>query len=439
VPAVIDVARFIDERPLSSFQLRIYAASILITLLDGVDLLTVSLAAPLLAQEWAIPAKAFGPVFGAGPAGMAIGALLLGSLADHIGRKRLIIVATFLFGLSSWLTVLAHSVTELAGFRFLTGLGLGGVLPNLIALTTEYAPSRKRGSLTTLAFCGLSFGSMLAGIFGTWVMPALGWKSIFVLGGALPMTVAAGLPFVLPESIRFLAARGGRDAQIAAILREVAPSESIPPGAQFTAPDATAMRPSPARLFGSGRTATTVITTLIVVCNSFTLYFMLNWLPILLKQAGLTTQGALLSTVLLNGAGGVGAIVIGRFMDRYGSRRVMVVTCLLAALGVSSIGFAAQSAPLLLLVLLLAGGTILCTLLGMYVVIAEIYPTTLRSTGAGLTLGIGRVGSILGPMAGGWALAAQWPPGGIFVMAATPVLLSGGLLAVIGKLPRRFE
>lgn len=435
----IDIARFIDERPLSAFQRRIYATGLLITLLDGLDLQTVSLAAPFLTDKWNVSAQAFGPVFAAGPMGMAVGALFLGTLADRIGRKRLIICATAVFGLFSLLTAFATSLAELTFFRFLTGLGLGGVLPNLIALSTEYAPSRMRGFLTTLTFCGLSFGSMLGGVLGAWLMPQFGWQSIFIIGGILPLIVAAYLPWGLPESIRFLAARGGEDARILKTLRKIAPSEEISSATQFAVPDASREKISFRRLFGPGRSVTTMLMTLVVVLNSFTLYFMLNWLPTLMKQAGLSTRDALLCSVILNGAGGVGAVLIGRFMDRFGCIRVMTLTCLVAAVGVSSVGFATESAMSLAPILVIAGGTVLCTLLGLYVVIAEIYPTTIRATGAGFALGIGRTGSILGPMAGGWALALNWSIPAVFLMAAAPVLLAAVMLGIIARVPRNFS
>jgi MFS transporter, AAHS family, 4-hydroxybenzoate transporter len=434
----IDVAQFIDERPLSNFQRRIYASGMLITLLDGLDLQTVSLAAPVLAEQWGVSAKDFGAVFAAGPMGMALGALTLGALADRIGRKRLIIIATVVFGLCSLLTVFAGTLSTLALLRFLTGIGLGGVMPNLIALSSEYAPSRLRGTLTTLTFCGLSLGSMLGGVLGAGLMPMYGWQSIFIVGGIMPLLVAAWLPWGLPESIRFLVARGEQSDRIAQTLRRIAPAEMISADATFTVPDASTEKASFLRLFGHGRTTPTVLLTLIVVLNSFSLYFVLNWLPTLMKLGGLSTRDALLSSVVLNGAGGVGAVVIGSLMDRYGSVRIMSLTCLLAACGVASIGIAAGSAISLIPVLIVAGGTVLCTLLGMYVVIAEIYPTPIRATGAGFALGVGRVGSMIGPMAGGWALAASWSMPQAFFMAAVPVLLGAVLLQTVARVPRRF-
>lgn len=435
----IDVARFIDERPLSAFQRRIYISGMLITLLDGLDLQTVSLAAPLLAEQWGVAPQSFGPAFAAGPTGMAVGALVLGTLADRIGRKRLIIGATLLFGMASLLTALATSLTGLAVLRFLTGVGLGGVMPNLIALSIEYAPSRLRGTLTTLTFCGLSLGSMLAGVLGASLMPAYGWQSIFIVGGVLPLLVAAWLPWGLPESIRFLVARGAEhSAQVARVLNKIAPSEMISANTTFSTPDASGEKVSFLRLFGRARTTPTVLLTLIVILNSFSLYFVLNWLPTLMKIGGLTTREALLSSVVLNAAGGAGAIAIGWFMDRYGSVRIMTITCFLAACGVAGIGLSAGSVGLIP-VLIIAGGTVLCTLLGMYVVIAEIYPTTIRATGAGFALGVGRVGSMIGPMAGGWALAAGWSVQAAFFMAAVPVLFGAGLLQVVARSPRRFH
>src|SRR5262249_4305163 len=197
----IDVADFIDRRPVSAFQVRVFACCLAVALLDGLDLQTMGLAAPTLMREWKVPASGFATVFSAAPAGMIVGALILGRLADQLGRKRLIVAATLLVGVCTVITPFASTLGQLAVLRFVTGLGLGGVLRDLSSLVTEFAPGRLRGRLTTLAFSGLPFGSMIAGVLASWLIPAYGWPSLFYVGGLLPVAVAIIAMVGLPESI----------------------------------------------------------------------------------------------------------------------------------------------------------------------------------------------------------------------------------------------
>jgi MFS transporter, AAHS family, 4-hydroxybenzoate transporter len=178
-PAALDVAALIDSRPVGRFQIGVFVTSLAIALLDGLDLQAMGLAAPAIARDWGVRPEAFSTVFSAAPAGMIVGAFTMGSLADHMGRKRLVILATLLFGLGTALTPLAPNLTVMAAVRFVTGLGLGGVLPNLISLVTEFAPARLRATLVAAAFSGLPFGSMLGGLLGRWLIPQHGWPAIF--------------------------------------------------------------------------------------------------------------------------------------------------------------------------------------------------------------------------------------------------------------------
>ncbi|HVW68984.1 MAG TPA: MFS transporter [Steroidobacteraceae bacterium] len=434
----VDVARFIDERRVSRLQWGTFITAMVIATLDGLDLQAMALAAPAVAREWGVAPTVFSAAFTATPLGMVVGALTLGPVADGWGRKWPVIIATVLFGVFSLLTAFAPSLAVMALCRFLMGLGTGGILPNLIALVSEYAPARRRGALTTLTFSALPFGSMAGGLLAGWLIPELGWRSMFYVGGLVPLLIAAWSAVHLPESLRFLAARGGREREIAALLKRIDPQVSFAAGAVFTVPDHSSRRVSIALLFGPGRTVPTVLITLVAALNTFMLYFLLSWLPTVMKLAGLSTRAALLSTVLPNVGGVVGAIVLGRLIDRFGGFKVTSLGALVAGVASLVVGFGYSRPVILIPALFFAGSCVMGAQPALYVVIASLYPTTLRSTGTGFALGAGRVGSFIGPIAGGLALSRGWSVLEIFAMAAAPGFGAALALAWLARSPRDF-
>lgn len=435
----IDVAEFIDRQPVGAFQARVFACCLAVALLDGLDLQAMGLAAPTLMREWNVPAEAFATVFSAAPAGMIVGALILGRLADQKGRKRLIVAATLLFGACTMLTPLVSTLGQLAVLRFITGLGLGGVLPNLTSLVTEFAPRRLRGTLTTLAFSGLPFGSMLAGLLASWLIPSYGWPSLFYVGGLLPLAIGIVTMVSLPESIRFLALRGDGSMEAIRILRQLAPHERIPDDARLTLAEGSSARVSFARLFGPARTGTTVLLALVVALDLFMVYLMLNWLPTLMNNAGLSNERALLATVVVNTGGGIGAITWGVLLDRFGGFQVMSIAGVAAFIALTTLGFGHRNPALLVCALFVAGACTMGAMPGLYAVIGSVFPTTIRSTGAGVVLGVGRIGSVLGPAAGGLLLSLKWSVPAIFVAAALPGLVWAAAMGWMLRLPRNFR
>jgi MFS transporter, AAHS family, 4-hydroxybenzoate transporter len=439
MPDRLDVAALIDRQPVGRFQIGVFTTCLAIALLDGLDLQIMGLAAPALAREWNLPPGAFGPVFSAAPAGMIVGAATLGAPADRIGRKRLVVAATLVFGVCTVLTAFATSLAMMTVLRFVTGLGLGGVLPTLIALVTELAPTRLRGTLVTMTFSGLPFGSMLAGLMASWLLPQYGWTSLFYVGGLLPIAVAILAAFRLPESLRFLVARGERRDDAVRILRQLAPTVSIEPTTELTTGEAPRAPVSIARLFGQGRTVITVGLMLIVGLDLFMLYFALNWLPTLLGRAGLSTHHALLSMVLLNTGGGIGSIMWGLLIDRFGGFRVMALAGAAAAAALAALGVGHHQPALLVGALFVAGACIMGAMPGLYVVIASVYPTRMRSTGLGTVLGLGRIGSVLGPAAGGILISWGWSIPAIFLAMAAPGLCWTVAMIALSRLPQEFD
>src|SRR5579864_2115889 len=207
----IDVAAFIDAQPVGGFQIKLILACATVLFLDGFDTTAIGYVAPALAKEWHIGKSALGPVFSAGLFGLMIGALLFGPMADRVGRKKIIIFSTVAFGLGTLATAFVHDVDGLLAVRFLTGLGLGGAMPNTVAMTSEFNPRRRRATMVMIMFCGFSVGAALGGLLAAALIPQFGWRSVFVVGGIAPLLLVPVLALRLPESVRFLALTGRAD------------------------------------------------------------------------------------------------------------------------------------------------------------------------------------------------------------------------------------
>src|SRR3979411_1281175 len=231
--SLVDVAEFIDQQPVGGFQIRLLLTCAAVLFLDGFDTQAIGYVAPALAREWGLSKGALGPVFSAGLFGLMIGALVFGPLADRIGRKKIIILSTVAFGLGALVTAFVQDVNSLLAIRFLTGLGLGGAMPNAIAMTSEFNPRRRRATMVMIMFCGFSVGAALGGLLAAALIPQFGWRSVFVVGGVAPLLLAPLLALWLPESVRFLALTGRANEGGAQLLRMITPNAAFPAATQF--------------------------------------------------------------------------------------------------------------------------------------------------------------------------------------------------------------
>ena len=232
----IDVQRFIDARGLSHVQVLLLVLCFLVVALDGFDTTAIGFIAPALRTEWGATPAQLAPLFGAGLFGLMIGAFAFGPLADRLGRRAILALTVLFFGMASLASALAPSIGMLTLLRFVTGLGLGGALPNAITLASEYCPEGRRSFLVSIMFSGFGVGAALGGVASAHLIAAYGWRSVLVLGGVLPLLLAPVLWVILPESVLFLVMRGDRDARVAATLRRIAPDAVIPAGKRFVAP-----------------------------------------------------------------------------------------------------------------------------------------------------------------------------------------------------------
>ena len=423
VSGAVDVPAFVDRRPVGAFQIRVLLVCAAVLFIDGFDTQAIGYVAPAVAQEWKLARGSLGPVFSAGLFGLMIGALIFGPMADQIGRRRIILASTAVFGIGTLLTIFAPDTTWLIVLRVLTGLGLGGAMPNAVALTSEFSPHRRRATLVMMMFAGFSIGAALGGLVAATLIPAFGWRSVFLVGGLVPLLLLPFLLKTLPESIRFLAMAGGHDNEVADLLKRIAPSTGFANGAKFVVPEPKLSGLPVAHLFAKGRGLVTLLLWIVFFMSLLDLYLLSNWLPTVLNDLGVSVSAAAAIGAMLQVGGVVGTFTLGRFIDRF-SFRALSLTYLVAAAAVAAIGMLSHSIVLVTVAIFASGFCIVGGQIASNALTATFYPTVIRSTGVGWALGIGRIGSIVGPLVGGAMLARDMGVRPLFAAAAAPALVA---------------
>jgi AAHS family 4-hydroxybenzoate transporter-like MFS transporter len=417
----VDVADFIDQQPVGGFQIRLLLTCAAVLFLDGFDTQAIGFVAPALAKEWGLTRSALGPVFSAGLFGLMIGALLFGPLADRIGRKKIIILSTLAFGLGALVTAFVQDVNSLLAIRFLTGLGLGGAMPNAIALTSEFNPRRRRATMVMIMFAGFSIGAALGGLLAAALIPQFGWRSVFIVGGIAPLLLVPILVLRLPESVRFLALTGRANERVAELLASIAPKAALAPSTRFVIHEPGLAGVPVLHLFRDRRTPTTLLLWVVFFMSLLELYFLSNWLPTVLNDLGASVSAAVAIGSLLQVGGVVGVFTLGSIIDRF-SFRALTLVYFIAVFAVGAIGQLGHSVVFVSMAIFVAGFCIVGGQTAANALAAGFYPTSVRSTGVGWALGIGRIGSIVGPLIGGALLTAKWSTGSVFIAAASAAL-----------------
>ena len=416
----IDVVKLIDESPIGKFQWWIFILCGICMVLDGFDVQAMGYVAPALLQDWHVDKSSLGPVFGAGLFGLLIGSLMFSMVADKLGRRPVLIVSTFFFGLCMLATPFSSTIQELIAIRFVTGLGLGAIMPNSMALCGEFSPKRKRISIMMLISCGFTIGAMFGGVISAALIPTYGWQSVFYLGGVLPLIIAGLMIVYLPESIQFQVLSGRNSATTLAVLKKVLPVQRIPDDAVLVVAERNSGGVPVMALFQDGRTVGTLAIWAVSFLNMIALYFLSNWLPTIAKLAGLSLEKAVLVGAALQLGGTIGTIAMGGLIDRIGFKRVLVPCFATAAVFIALIGHSVGAVALLFAIVFVTGFAVVGGQPAINAMAANYYPTALRTTGVGYSLGVGRIGSVIGPVVGGQLIGLNWGQENLFHLVAVP-------------------
>jgi len=437
------VDELIDRQKLTGRSYFILGLLLIALLCDGFDLQLLAFAAPRLAKEWGIDPKELGLVSSANLLGMMFGAMFLGRLGDYFGRKRVIVVGTILYACMSLLCLLAANPLQLGILRFLTGLGLGGVLPNVIALAAEISPSSRRATLTSIPIIGMSLGSGMPAVVAGWLVPIWGWKALFVAGGIVPLIVALIIALKLPESILFLTFRNRNRDEIAARARELAPDLQITPQTTFAlrADRQAQQRGTVGDLFIGSLRVTTPLLWVMFACTLLSMHFINSWISYILNEAGLSERQTALTNGVLHWGGTIAAIATVFLLRRLGLvwGLILLLLGLAGCFTIATTGF--SSALVLTAAVCMAGFGIIGCQGVLNASAGLIYPVSCRPTGVGAALGVGRIGSLSGPVVGGFIVAQHWPTERMFFVPMLPLGIAAlaTLILILRKVDIRGE
>jgi AAHS family 4-hydroxybenzoate transporter-like MFS transporter len=433
----LDIETLVDGQRFGRFNLQLLVWSFLAMVADGYDISALASAAPELARTWHLPAKAFGPAFSASLFGVLFGAPLLGMVGDRAGRRAAIIGGCLIYGLGTLAMVWAGNLDQIIVLRFLTGIGIGGLMPNTIALNSELSPKRLRATLIVLMFTGITTGSGLPGDIQAWLVPRFGWPILFWIGGLAPLFIAACLALQLPESVKYLGLRPRRRDELLATLRRMRPDLNIADDARIES--AAALPAGGTGLAQLYRGSLAFITPLLWICFGAALmanFFLVSWLPLVLMGSGLSAQQSGITTSFYHYGGTLGGLLVSLVLGRFGFTAVAALF-MLAIPAIAAIGVFAGSYAVMAAAVALAGFSTLGAQFGNNAASGLLYPTAVRARGVGWALGIGRFGSMLGPLIGGVLIGLKLPLAQLFFWAAAPMLVGLAASVAVAWLCRR--
>jgi AAHS family 4-hydroxybenzoate transporter-like MFS transporter len=418
--SVVQVSRLLDERGLSSFHFNLIVWTVLLSLIDGYDIAAIAFAAPHLVREWGVTRAGLGPVFSASLIGILFGSALFGWIGDRYGRKAALISSNILFGVFTLAAAHANNLDQMFWLRLLAGLGIGGVIPNIVAINAESAPRRQRATLALVAVAFVPIGGAIPGFVAAALVPTHGWQILFTIGGIVPIVLALAGIFWLPESIKFMALRESQRGKMEKLIASIQPGYTVPPNARFVIEDEKQQYTgfNPGHLFKEGLALITPLLWLLFALNLMGYFFLLSWTPTLVATLKLPPATGALAGAMIQVGGTVGSLLLASWFQR---QRFAAITAVfvLAVPAVAAIGYAGLTSQTALLVAaFIAGFCVLGIQTGINVAGALIYPTSLRANGSGWQLGVGRVGSIVGPLLG--ALFVGLPIEKLYVWSALP-------------------
>jgi AAHS family 4-hydroxybenzoate transporter-like MFS transporter len=420
----INIGELLENSQIGPLQIRVFLLCMICLIMDGFDVQAMGYVAPAIVDDWGIPRAQLGGVFAAANFGVLLGSLVFSMVADKLGRRPVLIGATLFFSVMAIATAYAQNVPQLLWLRFIAGIGMGCIMPNATALIGEFSPKRSRVTLMMCITVGFTVGAALGGFVAAWMIPAFGWQSVFIFGGAIPLVIALAMIWGLPESLQFLAVSGRGRETLAHWLRQLDPKIRVDASTQFVANEEGRTGVPAVHLFRDGRGIVTVLIWTVNFMNLLVLYSLSNWLPTVVTGMGYNTQTAVLVGTVLQVGGTIGTFGLAWLIARGGFMPMLTATFAVATASIALIGQPGISLALLNVIVFVAGWAIIGGQPGINALSATYYPTYLRSTGVGWGLGIGRTGAIVGPYLGGTLLGLNWGPRELFLAAAVPALIS---------------
>jgi benzoate transport len=427
-----DELQALDERPMTGFQISAVAICVFLMMIDGFDVLAISFTAPVFAKEWKLGPEQIGLLISAGLAGMTAGSLFIAPLADRLGRRWMILLSLVVVTIGMLAAAFSRSHVELAVIRLFTGLGIGAMLASINTIVAEYSSGKYRPLALGINAAGYPIGATIGGVGAAIIIALAGWRGVFVMGAVVS---ALAIPLVLwrlPESLAFLfLQRSARQLErINALLQRLGRP------ALDAVPATTKQRSASTKEVIGGRLlAPTLLLWAAFFCVMLAFYFVMNWTPKLLVDAGLSPTQGVSGAVLLNVGGIVGTVLLGAMASRFGIYRLLIAYMVIAALVMPFFGLLGSSSSLgvLIAMALVLGYFLFACMGGLYTVIAAIYPTEVRNTGTGFAIGMGRFGAVVGPYLAGWLLGRHWTVPQIYTTFGLALLLAAGLMALLYK------
>ncbi|MEA1079907.1 MFS transporter [Marinobacter qingdaonensis] len=426
----IDVNDVIDNAVFNKFHWKVLFWCTLIIIFDGYDLVIYGVVLPILMDQWGLNPYVAGLLGSSALFGMMFGAMGFGMLSDKLGRKKTILMCVVLFSLTTVINGFATTPWEFGILRFIAGLGIGGVMPNVVSLMSEYSPKKSRSTLVALMFSGYAVGGMMSAGLGIWIVPNFGWEIMFYLA-VVPLLMLPLMMRFLPESVAFLMAQKRKD-EARAILNKVAPRKDISDQDDLVVPPTTDSKAPVLELFRGGRAMSTLMFWTAFFSCLLMVYALGSWLPKLMSAAGYALSSSLMFLMVLNIGAIVGAVGGGWLADRFSLRSVLVSFFLLGSGSLILLGY---ENPMWFLYTLMgiAGATTIGSQILLYAYVAQYYPVSIRSTGLGWASGIGRNGAIVGPLLGGTLLALALPHQMNFLALAIPGAIATVAVALVDR------
>jgi MFS transporter, AAHS family, 4-hydroxybenzoate transporter len=431
----IDLGPLLDDSRWTGYQKWLVLLTALTIVFDGVDNQLLGVSIPTIMKEWSVPRSAFSPIVSLGYVGMMLGGAAAGVAGDRFGRRTALLSSVVVFGAMTLGAAFVHDTQSLAALRFLAGIGLGGAIPNAATLSAEFVPKAWRSIAVTLTIVCVPLGATIAGLLGSQLLAQAGWRLLFLIGGGMPLVLAALLFFLLPESPRYLARHSSRHAELVRLLRRMGHqigdrvlikdlSERPAPRAPIAALFHPDLRGDTLALWGS------FMSCLLAVYIGF------SWLPSVLTGGGFTPAVASNGITAFNLGGVVGAIGGGLAFSHVGSRAAMLTMAagaIAGTLALSLMTIEAGMARLPLFALLtLSGGLINAVQTTMYALATNVYASAMRATGTGVAVSVGRLGAILSGYAGAWALE-YGGSAAFFGLMAAAMSICLGMLSIVRR------